>query len=342
MAEQTFPGGLWIPHPPIMQSAAPNLQNMLIDASTEKAAGVFRAPKTGTISKVGFLTGTVTTGATVDVRLETVDLANGDPSGTLLGTNSNGSQVIADTDDNTWFTTTLTTGVAVTKGDLLAVVIANAGSGNMNIRNVRYDFTGGYSDLFTAAWVKDNDSPGFGLEYSDGSYAYSPHVWPVSGLTSNLNFNSSSTPDERGLIFQLPFPFRVTGCWLTVDLDNAADVVLYDSDGSTALETLSLDPDVRMDTAQRIFLLTFAGTQSLSANTNYRLVLKPTTTSNIRVSFFSVDAAAVMDALEGGQNFQYTERTDAGAWTETATDRPFVGLICDGFDDGVGGGGGLL
>lgn len=339
MAEQIVEGGLWIPHPYLKGASGPSLQDMLIDASTEKAAGVFMAPKTGTISKVGFLTKTVTTGVTVDVRLETVSLVNGDPTGTLLGTNSNGTQVILDADDDTWFTTTLTTGVAVTKGDLLAVVIANAGAGNMNIANASIDRPSNfpYTDLFTAAWVKDVDIPVFSLEYDDGSYAHSPGVWPISAKPGT-SFNTSSSPDERGLIFQMPFPFRVTGCWHHADIDAAADLVLYDSDGTTALETVSLDKDVRIGTSPRIFFLLFSGEQSLSANTNYRLVLKPTTTTNIRSEAFDVDAAAIMDAFEGGQKFHHTERTDAGAWTETTTRRPFMGLIIDGFDDATGGG----
>ena len=63
--------------------------NRTSEAANEQAAGVFQAPFTGTIDKVIFATGTVATGGTVDVRLETVSIANGDPTGTLLGTNSN-------------------------------------------------------------------------------------------------------------------------------------------------------------------------------------------------------------------------------------------------------------
>lgn len=340
MALQIIPGGLWIPHP-FIRTGAISFGNMLIDASGEKAAGIFRAPKTGTVSKIGFLTGIVTTGATVDVRLETVDLANGDPSGTLFGTDSNGSQVIANGDDNTWFTTTLTTGPSVTKGDLLAVVIANAGSGDMNIRNCTFDNPRNfpYTDLFTLSWSKDDDAPVFSLEYSDGSYAYSLGVWPISATNSPF-FNLSSTPDERGLIFQLPFPFRVTGMWINSDLDGAVDIVLYDDDGTTVLESVSLDPDVRQIPDKRTTLVWFDGTQTLSANTNYRLVLKPTTTTNVALVDFEVDSVVVMESLEGGSNFHFTERTDAGSWTDTVTKRPAIGLICDAFDDGVSVGGG--
>ena len=338
MAEKTVIGGLWIPYPPFKGNAQPGFSNMLIDASTEIAGGVIRAPKDGDIAKVGFQTGTVTTGATVDVRLETVSLTDGDPTGTLLGTNSNASQVIGDGDDNTWFTTALTTAPTVTKGDLLAVVIANASTGNMNIRRSNGESPTGfpYSDLFTTAWAKSALTPNFALEYSDGSYASFPGSYAMSAI-STRTFNSSDTPDERGLIFQMPFPFRLTGFWFYADIDEALDIVLYDSDGSTALETLSLDKDVRFSNANRIHLLSFAGTQSLSKDTNYRLVFKPTTTTDGKTLDFDVNAAAIMDSFGGGQKFHHTERTDAGSWTETTTRRPFMGILCDGFDDATGG-----
>lgn len=328
-------GGFYIPRKP---GGTPTLQTMLIDAANEEAAGVFRAGKTGTIDKIGFLTGTVTTGATVDVRLETVSLTDGDPTGTLLGTDSNGSQIIADADDNTWFLVTLTTGVAVTKGDLFAMTIVNpsVSFGNMDIRRIRYDQDiFGYSDLFTGTWAKSNEEPCFAFEYSDGSYAAVAGAFPVDSV-GKVNFNSSSTPDERGLKFKFPFPVRVTGAWVEVDLDENADVVLYDSDDSV-LETISLDKDVRQGTAEGRIHILFSGTQELTKDVSRRLVLKPTTTTNIDLREFTIDAVAVMDSFDGGQDFHHTSRTDGGSWTDTTTRRPLMGLILDAFDDGVGG-----
>lgn len=328
MAFQTIPGGFFIPRYP---RGTPTLRDMLIDAADEEAAGVFRAGKTGTINKVGFLTGTVTTGATVDVRLETVSLTDGDPTGTLLGTNSNGSQVIDDADDATWFLTALTTGVAVTKGDLFAATIVNPSSsfGNMNIRRTRYDQAFfGYSDLFTGTWAKSVEQPCFAFEYSDGSYVVTYGAFPADSMPGPL-FNSSDTPDERGLKFKLPFSVRVTGAWVMIDADENADIVLYDSD-DTALETVSIDKDVRQATGLNLFLLHFSGTQELTANVFRRLVVKPTTTTDVQLREFTVDAAAIMDSFDGGQDFHLTTRTDAGSWTDTTTRRPVMGLICDG------------
>ncbi len=337
MAFQTIPSGFYLPD--MLQQSTWSFSSLLIDAASEKVAAICQAPKTGTITKIGFVTRTVTTGDTVDVRLETVSLTTGDPSGTLFDTNTNASQVIDATDDNTWFLTTLTAGAAVIKGDLIAPVIVNgAGSGNMNIGVWRSTFIAiPYADHFTAAWAKQARSPVFAFEYSDGSYDISPGVYPMSA-SSGRSFSSSSTPDERGLKFKLPFPVRITGAWVAIDTDENADIVLYNSSDSV-LETVSLDKDVRQTNNLTPHRILFSGTQELAIDTVYRLVVKPTTTTNVEIRDFDVDTAAIMDSVDGGQDFHYTERTDAGAWTDTTTRRPFMGIVCDAFDDGVSAGG---
>ncbi len=343
MAFQAIPGGAWILHPPLERQSLINFTGELIDASTEKEALVSLIPKTGTISKVGFLTRTVTTGATVDVRLETVDLATGDPTGTLLGTNSNGSQVIADADDNTWFTPALTTGVAVTEGDLFAAAIANASTGNMQIASVNFarDQTFPYADSFIGAgptWTKAQSGRPLciSLEYDDGSYAVMDGIYPFSTLF-NTTFNNTDTPDEVALKFKVPWPARITSVWVMLDLDAAADIILYDTDGTTVLLTASPDPDVREATSQKQHFINFNGTANLTKDSFYRLAIKPTTTSDMTIRGFTADSVALMDSFDGGQNFHWSERTDAGAWTDVTTKRPFIGLKLSAFDDGAGG-----
>lgn len=338
MAFQAIPGGFYLPHP--YRESSETFLSLFLDTAGDSAAGIMRAPKTGTITKVGFRTGTVTTGDTVDVRLETVSLTTGDPTGTLLGANSNGAQVIGSGDDNTWFTTTLTTGVAVTKGDLLAAVIVNGSvPGVLNINNHRaVNNCFPYSDLFvSAAWTKQPaEAPVFSLEYTGGSYGVSPGVFPFSN-TAVSSFSNASTPDERGLKFKLPFPARITGATVWVDLDGDADLVLYNA-ADSVLETVSLDKDVRAVNSRTNFYVPFDGTQELVKDTFYRLVVKPTSATALLVFAFDVDAVAIMDSFDGGQDFHHTERTDAGAWTDTTTKRPFICLHVDGFDDAVGGG----
>jgi hypothetical protein len=198
---KTLKTGLVIPEPYLGANSNPNRSTtqMLIDAAGEKAGWVLRAPKTGNIRKVGFGLYTVTTGATMDVRIETVDMSTGFPTGTLWGTNTNASQVILDTDDYKWFTTQLTSDAAVTRNDLIAVVIVNPQTsyGNMIIPVFSDDSRQlPYSAWYQAAWSRLG-GPIMALEYSDGSYESIPGIWPIKA-TNTVTFNSGSTTKLRG------------------------------------------------------------------------------------------------------------------------------------------------
>ena len=343
MALQTIPGGLWLPPRPSHLGVALSFSGiLLIDAANEKAAAILQVRKAGTVSKISWGTRTVTTGATLDVRLETVDLATGNPSGTLLAAGSNASVVVADADDNVRFTSTLTTPVAVTRGQKVAVVIVNpaVSPGNFQISSIENTTIAGetpYITQFTPSWFKNTQAPAVALEYDDGSYDVAPGCFPMSAVASVVYANSS-TPDERGLKFKVPFPCRAVGAWIWANLSGDFDIALYDSDGTTVMASYpgDLNVGVVFDYNRNLFL--FTGTASLLKDTFYRLVLKPTTATVLGLIEFTVGAAAVMDAFEGGQNFHLTTRTDAGAWTDTTTQRPMMGLILDQFDDGVGGG----
>lgn len=61
--------------------------------NNDKVAFVLQAPKTGTLARVAFLTGTVTSAATIGLRIETVSATSGGvPSGTLYDAAGTGSQ----------------------------------------------------------------------------------------------------------------------------------------------------------------------------------------------------------------------------------------------------------
>lgn len=344
MSLAAFIGSPEFPRVPKGWSGAAGFNSYLLDAAGEKFAVVLHAPKTGNIRKIGFRTATVTTGATVDVRIEQVDPATGDPNGSLFGVNTNVAHVINNADDNVWLTTAaLTADAAVTQGDLIAVVIAVPAGANLNISELAEDSTSNgpvfpYIDHFTAAWAKTTRGGGamLALEYSDGSYVPIPNCWAFGTATTDT-FNSGSTPDEYALKFKLPFPARIKGCWAVIDQDGDCDIVLYDSDGTTALLTKSMDKDVRADSAARCIYITFPGTADLAKDTFYYLSVKPTSVTNLTVYRLQLASAALMDAMEGGQNFHGATRTDAGAWTAVTTDRPMIGLMLSGFDDGAGG-----
>lgn len=316
-----------------------------LDAANEEAALIFKAPFTGNITAVGWRTGTVTTGATLDVRLENVSLVNGDPNDTLVGTNTNGSQVVADTDDNKWFLTPLTAAASVTRGQLMALTIVNpaASFGNMIISNFADSVTTfPYGDLFAGAgpaWGKLSVIIVVALSYS-GVYYPIEGCFPFSGIPTYTYNSGTAAQDEIALKFKLPSPSRIIGGWVWVDADGDFDIVLYDSDGTTVLATTSLDTNVRSEAEANLHYFTFPSAVNLTKDVFYYLSVKPTTVTSLTAYAFDVDSAAVMDACIGGQNIHFASRVDAGAWTAVTTRRPFFCLLLDAFDDGVGGGGG--
>lgn len=303
----------------------------LIDAAGEAAALIFRPPKAGVITKVGFRIGAVPSAGDADVRLETVSATDGNPTGTLFGTTTNATQAISAA--NTWYTTTLTAGATVTRTDTIAAVVVNT-TGQYNVSAIpttTWNSSHPYQDHFASgAWTKNVGGLAMALEYNDGTYAHIPGVIPASSLTG-VSYNNTSSPDERGAKFRFPIKVRAYGIWAFRNVAQDFDLVLYDSDGTSALATVTVDKDVFMDSAG-LFLYPFTSSIELSANTFYRVAHKPTSASN--VTLYEADAAsvAVMAAMPSGADVHHTSRTDAGAWTDTTTKRAWMGIIVDGID----------
>jgi hypothetical protein len=311
---------------------------MIIDANGEKAGWVMQAPKTGTIDRVGFLTVTVTTGDTVDVRVETVD-ASGLPTGTLFGTNTNNSQVIAAADDNTWFEVTLTAGASVTRGDFFAVVVSLPGSGATgNMQIARYSpvisITPPYCLLYTSSWAKGSFSPVGSVRYSDATYPPIPGLVSVTALAAN-NVNTGTTPDERGVKFVPNCGCKVSGIWFATSSASDSVVKLYDST-DTLLASKAYDGDVAQATNPR--MVTLDTEVTLTAGATYRATVLPSSATNVQLWRLThrSDAAAQMPGNDWA--FQETTRTDAGAWTDTANARTQMGLVLSAVEDGASSG----
>lgn len=333
---------------PIDASSAITKQTMVIDAAGEKAAFVVMATKTGTIRKVGFRVATVTSAGDVDVRLEGVSLTTGDPDGSLLHASA---ELLAFTISTIGWKTAdfgVGNGAPVTIGDYIAVVIRDNASSAPNIAIQIYGdqilWRSVYPVNFTSTWQAPSTSSAcnVGLELSDGTYMPGMGYMAWSDVAETA-FSNADTPDHVGLRFKFPYPVRVVGAWSYMDLDGNGNMLLFDSDGTTILETVSMDKDIRRATSDGIFAYWFNGTHELTKDLFYRLVIEPTSGTNITMSEFLVDSVAVMDVHEGGQDFHLTTsktQTAEGDWTQTLTRRPIMGLILDQHDDGAGGAGG--
>ncbi|RTL20767.1 MAG: hypothetical protein EKK55_17430 [Rhodocyclaceae bacterium] len=319
-----------------------NFSSSLIDAAAEKVSFQFRVPKSGTITKVGFRTGTVSVSDTLAVTLQTLNASN-EPSGTMYGGSATGT--VSGLSSNAGFTVTLGTPATATAGDAIAAVIGfnSFVAGSINISHVSASLGGGYPTVkhFTASWSLVNSYPIVWIGYSDGSFVKVAGTYPFSTITDTL-FNSGSATDEYALKFSVPFNARLAGFSLVYSPGATSTHVfnLYDSGGST-LSTISAS-SASQPMARRLYSFYFSSPQSITKNTVYRLGIQPSNTTDITIEIFTVLSADIQGALDGGTNFVLSQRADAGAWTDTTTKRLGIELLFDQVDvtEASSGGGG--
>ena len=320
-----------------------------LDATGEKAATIFQIPADGNITKLGFRTATVTTGDTLKVGLYTVD-ASGDPTATAYKGMVAGTQAILATEDNTYFNVTLgTQATSVVKGDIVALVIEYNSyvAGSMVITGLGSTstvFSGfPYGDLYTASWVKQNNTFFATIGYTGDVYYPTLGILPVaSGGASSIVYNlDTATFDEYGIHINIPVPARAVGIWVVPALAAGADfeAILYQ--GTTALKTIAYDGDGAVSAVARQFFLFFPTTQDLTANTDYYIAIRPTTVNNVTFYYFTAPSVAAAAQFHGGAGAYRVKRLDQGAWTTSETTIiGQMGIILDAFSDGVGGSGG--
>ena len=331
-----------------------------LDLTGERLGFVFRAPKAGTLAKVHFGLGAVVDGQTLKVSFQSVVDAGSynAPDGTVDQFRT--VTTTTTTDNGTWKITGIMsddgsdTGVkrVVTKGEQLAIVIEfDATVGDVDfgvglyVSQTMLQREGYHLFYNGSAWGSgSNQYPCWALEYDDGSIAYVEGLIPIQATGSGLIFktvaswSSASTPDEQGIYFKFPFKCKIDGAWFGFE-DAPVDIVLYDSDGSTVLETVNVDHESHQDPFTKgMGFRPFTAEHTLEADTFYRLVYKGITA--VSTYYFEIATAALMEALIGTLDCYQTERTDAGAWTETTTKLPIIGVRVSALDDGVGGGGG--
>lgn len=342
MAYQTFKGRVWLPERIVSNDVSP-LLSLTLDAASESAGFVVKAPRTGTIDRViySLMTVSVTSGPlNFDARLETVNAATGLPTGTLLGTDSNGTDAIADTDDNDQREITLTTGVAVTVGDVFAFLLVAPGSGTFNVQLATLGGDVAIDDPYGVSnGAKTNRGPVLGFRYSDGEYWAPPSSWPVEVFATPA-VNTGTTPDEVGNRFTFPMPIRINAVsiWMDPAASTSFTLKVIDSGGST-LYTKAIDGDINFNQDDGVIEVPISDLD-FDANEMFRVTCTPDGATSMDFHYFDVESASYMDMFSGGQNVHATHRTDAGAWTDTTTRRYMISVGVCAFDDGAGAGGG--
>lgn len=307
-----------------------SVQAFTLNTAGQKYAWVVQAPETGTITAVDMYFTTVTSGD-VELRLEAVnDTATpGAPTGVLLGTNTNVTDTIAVAG---WKTFTLTAGASVTRGQYIAVVLVQSSGAravnDVNTMGLLHSYCLTYNG---SAWAGRAGSGLAFLSYGGTYYPVSQHV----GLPASFNVNTTTTPDEVGNLWTAPFGCKVIGVELYRNGAADNEVIIYDAANNVVISR-TLDHNQRFVTTAGSGHFMFNAEVTLSAGAQYRIITKPSTSTNLAALSITAPSAAAMAQMPGRGQYQRTQRTDGGAWSETNTQEIFIYPIISAIDTGAG------
>ena len=337
-----------------------SLASHLIDAATEKVAIIGQFYPSGgaakTISRVGFLPGTVTlnSASTIKISIQSVSDTSGppyQPSGTILGATNNGfvTEAAATFTSDTWHrTAALGETVTLNPGDLVSVVIEYGTFTAADVFNVNgfsepsgaNQQTGGAS-IYTTSWGVGSTPilPSLVLEDNAGGFHGLQTSVPFSALSLPTFAQDNATADEWALEFTAGVSVKVSGAWLSLKESGAtanSNVKLYDSGGSV-LASVAIDGNrTAASNSYRYTNLIFSSDVTLTAGQVYRLAVEPTTTgsSSVGVVQIDVDNAGHWNAW-GFWDAGLVKRKDAGTWTSKTTTSRFIGgLLLSAIQDG--------
>jgi hypothetical protein len=263
--------------------------------------------------------------------------------------------------------TEIQTGTGITAGEYVAVLNAGAVFNTINepfaivIRASTYVGTASltmYSDgtagdfmpylasstSYTGGtWSARAGAPMIGLEYDDGTFVMYPGNWPFTIFNTTV-ITPASNPRLVGNRINIPFTARAIGVWFVGDNDSDFEILLYNSDGSTVLQTISIDADFPIGTnAATTLVQYFSTTQTITKDTNYYLVVK-SSSGNITNYDGQMITNVPLSAVNGGSLAQrcYTSISSPSSSSDFTVDtnkQSFIGLVYDAIDipEAVGG-----
>lgn len=311
-------------------------ENRTIDASGEKIGLIFHSRYAGTLVGVDFRLGTVTTGQALRVSVQDVTGSSSVPDEAV---DDSAVVAVADSDDAALKAATFSTGKVLTYGQAFAIVIEfDATIGNLEVScaagnaDVPWSIDGYLVEKIGGTWTRQNIRPWVILRYSDGTIT-TPRGF---GTPNSTGLTINTTPDEMGCRFVPLVPMAIGGAMVACNnTPGDYDVVLYNS-SSVALAFVSV-PTAGIQTGQNgAFVVARFADVELTAGAVYRLVVKPTSTTSCDLVHQTVSAAADLAAFPLGTALYATQRTDGGAWTDTATRRPCVFPIITKLADDLG------
>ncbi len=342
-----------------------------LDAAAEECAHIgyvyWEDGGSHTISAAGggsisFTTGTPITwagGDTLEIGLQDVSTSAGQfaqPDGTFDVSRvwTQGVDALA---ASTWTTIAMTGGSGtktLATGDAIAVVwdMLTRTTSSVLITNflvpdaLQRSFPG-INEFIGAAWTKTGNVvygwPKVMLTADDGAIGILNPSIPFSAVAAQESFQDSTNPDERGLLFQVPWDCQAVGWWGDIGFNHVtnstATLKLYSSPTSSPsfITSRALIPahTGRAGTAGFIAGGSWSSPISLTRNTDYGLTVLATGSDTVGLTHFTLPTADLRKVMPGGTSLaKITRDGSSGPFSSSSTTIMYrMGLVINGFHD---------
>lgn len=248
---------------------------------------------------------------------------------------------------------TMTSSYAATRGERLAVVLTcPSGCAAGTAGSWMYQQSGNGNALYFPYSVSiDGGSATKRPRFPIGALKSASRTYGNLPISNSLTtYNSDSTPDEKALKFTISSSFcstiKLRGVIIAGRVPitaTTASIKLYDTDGTSVLSTIAVNGDenaaVGTGNDRKYLRRIFPDSVTLTCGSTYRIgYLAGNTTSAISLPSYNYSSTNDMADVAFTSDWSYSERTDAGAWTDTTTRQPFMSLIVEDWTAPSGGG----
>lgn len=364
--------GLLFPSAPLLLSTAGGVKTM--DATTEKAAVMghlfIEGRGTGKVlsaaggGSITFRTGTVTFAAvgpasTLDIGIQDLTATptgqKPEPDGTfdVKATLTSGVDTIG---SSAWKTAVMTSGTkTLSHGDLIGLVAdltARNGADSVTWATISAAPNRPASNVYVSgAWGTgpQNDLPLAYITFDDGTLGvlYSADH-PVFAIAAAETFQDGTNPDERGLLFQVPWNCKAEGARFYCNSvgQSAKDYefrIFADPLGTPSLLASVAIEGGQLNNQNNAINILFPAKVDFTRNTDYCMVVKATTASTITLEAFVLPDTNLRKFMSGGTALaKVTRNNGSGAFTaeSPAVTIYNMKLLLKDFEDAAGGGSG--
>lgn len=300
-------------------------------------------------SSIGFKTGSVTlanAASNLRVGLAAVDFANGPPARAINVTDAITFDVYRNYTNagaptaNAWNEAVPTNGSkTIANADFVALCFqftAWGGADSVAIASCTTGTTNAPAFPNATTYNGTTYSAAAGLvnaiiTFADGAKGYFWGGVVFSTPTTTQTWNNGSASVEFGNYFKLPFNCQIAGLYGATQVSGNLDAVIYDTPFGTPSVGKTVSQDLNTVGASglgRNWEALFATPYNYVANSDIAAIIKPTSATNVALTYTTMNAAAHMNAWPFGTNcYAVSRASGAFAAVNSSKDRFCLGLM---------------